>query len=401
MEQQGTYDAQFGERKVCVLIPTYNNAGTLGAVLEQVLAYTRHVIVVNDGATDDTMAVLERFPQINVLAYQPNRGKGIALRRGFRYALEQGYDFAITMDADGQHYASDLLTFLDKADKSDPAILIGARNLHQENMPGKNTFANKFSNFWFYVETGLKGPDTQSGYRLYPLFAMKGMRFACTKYEFEIEVLVRCSWKGIRIGWVPVGVYYPPAEERVSHFRPFRDFSRISVLNTVLVTIAFLYIHPRNLLRFIFSKDGLRYIWREQLLAAGESNGTKAASVGFGVFMGIFPVWGFQMLIAVVIAQLLKLNKALVLIASNISIPPMIPFILLGSMQMGRFFVKEDTTWWLFKIGSNISFDDVKQNLFQYITGSITLAVAAGLVAGLVTWLALSVFRRKRAAAQT
>ncbi len=256
MEQQGTYDLQFAERNVCVLIPTYNNAGTLGTVLEQVLGYTRHVIVVNDGSTDNTAAVLERFPQVNVLSYEPNRGKGIALRRGFRYAVEQGYDFAITMDADGQHYASDLLTFLGKADKNDPTILIGARNLHQENMPGKNTFANKFSNFWFYVETGLKGPDTQSGYRLYPLFAMKGMRFMCTKYEFEIEVLVRSSWKGIRIGWVPVGVYYPPAEERVSHFRPFRDFSRISVLNTVLVTIAFLYIHPATCCVSSFLKTG-------------------------------------------------------------------------------------------------------------------------------------------------
>ncbi len=399
MEQQGTYDIQFRERNVCVLIPTYNNAGTLKAVLEQVLAYTQQVIVVNDGSTDHTAAVLEQFPQVSVLSYQPNRGKGIALRRGFRYATEQGYDFAITMDADGQHYASDLIAFLERADRSDPAILIGARNLHQENMPGKNTFANKFSNFWFYVETGLKGPDTQSGYRLYPLFAMKGMRFACTKYEFEIEVLVRSSWKGIRIGWEPVGVYYPPAEERVSHFRPFRDFSRISVLNTVLVTIAFLYIHPRNFFRFIFSKDGLRYIWREQLLAAGESNSRKAASVGFGVFMGIFPVWGFQMLIAVVIAAFLRLNKALVLISSNISIPPMIPFILLGSMFMGRFFVPEDTTWLMFS--KHITFEDVQQHLFQYITGSITLAGVAGLIAGLVTYAALSAFRRKRAAAQT
>ncbi len=115
--------------------------------------------------------------------------------------------------------------------------------------------------------------------------------------------------------------------------------------------------------------------------------------------MGIFPVWGFQMLIAVVIAQLIKLNKALVLISSNISIPPMIPFIVYGSFQMGRMFVTEDATWILFS--KDLSLDDVKQNLFQYITGSITLSIAAGLVTGLVTWLALSVFRRKRAAAQT
>ncbi len=394
MTPQATYDAQFEARKVCVLIPTYNNAGTLGNVLRDVLAYTRHVIVVSDGATDHTAEVLAQFPEVAVVAYSPNRGKGIALRRGFRYATEQGYDYAITMDADGQHFASDIPVFLEKLETEPDAIFIGARNLQQENMPGKNTFANKFSNFWFYVETGLKGPDTQSGYRLYPLHAMKGMRFSCTKYEFEIEVLVKCSWRGIKIEWIPVQVYYPPAEERVSHFRPFRDFSRISVLNTVLVTIAFAYIHPRNFIRFIFSKGGLKQLLREYLMSPEESNGRKALSVGFGVFMGIVPLWGFQMLVALVTAALLKLNKGLVFIAANISIPPMIPLIIYMSFVTGRLYVKQDATWLLFK--KDITLASIQQNLLQYISGSITLAIIAGLLAGGITYVLLQVFRRKR-----
>lgn len=388
------YDSQCSTQKICVLIPTYNNAGTLGDVLRNVLSYTSHVIVVNDGATDHTADVLAQFPQVNVLAYTPNRGKGIALRRGFKYAVANGYDFAITIDADGQHFASDLPVFFDKVREKPRAIFIGARNLQQENMPGKNTFANKFSNFWFYVETGLKGPDTQSGYRLYPLHAMKKMWFTCTKYEFEIEVLVKSAWRGIKIEWVPVQVYYPPAEERVSHFRPFRDFSRISVLNTVLVTIAFLYIHPRNFIRFIFSKGGLKQLVREQLLAPEESNATKAMSIGFGVFMGIVPIWGFQMIVALAMAALLRLNKALVIIAANISIPPVIPIIVYLSFQAGRLFVQEDATWVLFSKELNI--ESMWQNIFQYVTGSITLAIAAGLLAWGISYVLLESFRKKR-----
>ena len=243
MAQTPTYDQQFIARKICVLIPTYNNAGTLGKVVAEVLTYTSHVIVVNDGSTDQTAEILEQFPQLAVVSYAPNKGKGIALRRGFKFAIQQGYDYAITIDADGQHFPDDLPVFLKKVEEEPGAIIIGARNLQQENMPGKNTFANKFSNFWFYVETGLKLPDTQSGFRLYPLHAMKGMRFFCNKYEFEIEVMVKASWKGIKVLPAPVKVYYPPAEERVSHFRPFKDFSRIGVLNTVLVTGSKYYLH--------------------------------------------------------------------------------------------------------------------------------------------------------------
>ncbi|MGX5819578.1 DUF2062 domain-containing protein [Chitinophaga lutea] len=389
-----TYDAVCGTHKICVLIPTYNNAATLGQVLHDVLSYTSHVIVVNDGATDHTADVLAQFPQIKVLAYQPNGGKGTALRRGFDFARKQGYDFAVTIDADGQHFASDLPVFFERASTERETILIGARNLQQENMPGKNTFANKFSNFWFYVETGLKGPDTQSGYRLYPLHAMKDMRFACSKYEFEIEVLVRSSWRGIRVDWAPVKVYYPPAEERVSHFRPFRDFSRISVLNTVLVTIAFLYIHPRNFFRVLFSKGGLKRLLRDLLLAPGESNAVKAASIGFGVFMGIVPVWGFQMLIALALAALWRLNKTLVIIAANISIPPMIPLIIYGSFQAGRLYVSEDATWVIFS--KELTLESIQRNVFQYVTGAVTLAVAAGLVAWGLTYVLMSAWRKKR-----
>ena len=251
----------FKEANVCVLVPTYNNEQTLAAVLESLLPYTDQLLVVNDGSTDGTPGILDRFPQIERVSYPVNKGKGYALRTGFKRALELGYDYAITIDSDGQHFAEDLPKFLDKLQDHPHAIIMGARNMDQASVPGKSSFGHKFSNFWFKVETGKKLSDTQSGYRLYPIRQLEKLRFITRKYEFEIEVLVRASWAGVEMTEVPVRVFYAEKEKRISHFRPFRDFSRISVLNTVLVLITFLYIKPRDFFRGIKKKiSGKSYV---------------------------------------------------------------------------------------------------------------------------------------------
>jgi glycosyltransferase involved in cell wall biosynthesis len=244
----------FKTKKVCVLVPTYNNATTLPLVLESILSFTDQVIIVNDGSTDNTLSVITGFPEVEIVSYAINQGKGYALRKGFQHAVEAGYEYAITIDSDGQHYADDLPLFLAMVGQHPNAIVIGARNMDQASVPGKSSFGNKFSNFWFWVETGIRRNDTQSGYRLYPVKSLAGMRFFTKKYEFEIEVIVRAAWRGIEVLEVPVKVFYPEKEKRISHFRPFRDFSRISVLNTVLVTLAFLYIKPRDFFRSIKKK---------------------------------------------------------------------------------------------------------------------------------------------------
>ena len=246
------------DKKVCVLVPTYNNASTLPKVLRELLAFTRQIIVVNDGSTDDTLKVLSQFPEIEMVSYQKNRGKGFALQRGFAHAVASGYDYVITIDSDGQHYADDLVKFVEMLDANPKAIIIGARNMDQASVPGKSSFGNRFSNFWFWVNTGIRRNDTQSGYRLYPVKSLANTTFFTRKYEFEIEVIVRGAWKGIQVIEVPVKVFYPEKEKRISHFRPFRDFSRISALNTVLVAIALLYIKPRDLFLRIKKKTSDR-----------------------------------------------------------------------------------------------------------------------------------------------
>ncbi len=244
------FQSVFKQKKVCVLVPTYNNAQTLRQVLRDVLEYTDQVLVVNDGSTDSTPEILKEFIDLSIVNFPTNKGKGYALRMGFKKAVELGYDYAITIDSDGQHYADDLPVFLKKLADHPSAIIIGARNMEHASIPGKSSFGHKFSNFWYWVETSLRLNDTQSGYRLYPVKLLNNFLFITRKYEFEIEVLVRASWSGIEVTDTPIKVFYAEKGKRISHFRPFWDFTRISILNTFLVTIALLYIKPRD---FLFS----------------------------------------------------------------------------------------------------------------------------------------------------
>lgn len=381
---QTKYQNKFSELKCCVIVPTYNNQKTLEQVITDLLEYTSNIFVVNDGSTSETAEILSRFKQINVIDLKQNQGKGNALKLGFRAAVNAGYEHAITIDSDGQHMASDLPKFLDKLEKDPGCLIIGARNMDQDGIPGKSSFGNRFSNFWFLVETGIKLPDTQSGYRLYPIHRLRKLKYFTRKFEFEIEIIVRAAWKGIDVVSVPIEVYYAKGEERISHFRPFKDFFRISVLNTVLVALAFLLYRPLMYIRSFSLK---------KFLGTGESTIRLASAVGFGGFMGIFPVWGFQMLVAAFIAHLLRLNKALVLVASNISFGPMVAVIIYSSFLVGSFFVQDPV---LLAFDNTLSPASIKTGVFQYIIGSVLLSIAVGIIMFLVSHTAISIRRWKK-----
>lgn len=245
----------FAEQKIAIVMPTYNNVQTVGAVITALLPYCGAIFVVNDGSTDGTLAVLRDFgSQITLISYDKNRGKGYALKCGFRAARAQGFRYAITIDSDGQHKAHDLPKFLTAIKENEDSILLGSRTFDHENMPQKSKFANRFSNFWFRVQTAKKVQDTQTGFRLYPIQKMGNMAPITSRYEAELELLVRCAWRGFSILEVPIHVFYPKKEERVSHFRPKIDFLRISILNTFLCIFAIFYGYPALLIRKICKK---------------------------------------------------------------------------------------------------------------------------------------------------
>ena len=387
---------QFEQLKVCILVPTYNNAVTLDALLKDLQKLNAYIIVVNDGSTDETQNILDQYTGIHSISYSPNKGKGFALRRGFSAAVSQGYQYAISIDSDGQHFARDIPAFLDCLEKNPGALIIGARNMDQSSVPGKSSFGHRFSNFWFKVETGIQLPDTQSGFRLYPVQRLQSMTFITRRFEFEIEVIVRSAWNGIPVTSVPVSVYYAPPGERVSHFRPFADFTRISILNTFLVFISFLYIRPRDLLRRLFLKQKWKEVFIDELFDPSQSNLRKSVSVAFGVFMGILPIWGFQLVSAIFLAVLLRLNKGLVIVFANISIPPMIPLIIYASYRFGAFWMPANAQ--VISLTKTLSLSAIRYNFKQYLAGSVSLAIITGLVTGLITYLLLQLFSKKNQA---
>ncbi len=265
--------------------------------------------------------------------------------------------------------------------------------MNQSSVPGKSSFGHRFSNFWYWVETGIRLPDTQSGYRLYPVSRLETMRFFTNRFEFEIEVIVRAAWKGIPVLSVPVSVYYPPPEDRVSHFRPFMDFTRISILNTFLVFFSLIYIKPRDFFRRLFVKHKWKEVFVDELFDPAQTMTRKSVSLAFGIFMGILPVWGFQLIIAVFAAVIMRLNKGLVILFANISIPPMIPLIIYASYRFGNFWMPGSSP--SISMTKSLSLSMIRYNFKQYLAGSISLALTAGFVTGLICYVLLKIFSKR------
>ena len=391
MEVIASYKERLHELKAVVIVPTYNNRGTIADVIASLKEYSSDIMIVNDGSTDDTLEILNAIEGIQIQSYPVNKGKGYALKYGLGKAYEQGFRYAITIDADGQHFADDLPVFIKRIEEVPDSLLIGARNLTADNMPGKNTFANRFSNFWYKVETGQELSDTQSGYRLYPLDKIQNIHFFTSRYEFEVEIIVRAAWRGVNVENVPIKVYYPPVEERVSHFRPFHDFFRISILNTVLVLYAFLIWYPWRFVRSL-TWTNIKNFFSKHVFDSKESNIRMAASMGWGIFCGIIPLWGYQMVFAALSAHFMKLNKIVALVFSNISIPPMIPFILYGSVWTGALILREPIAISFI----DISLDNVAQSLLQYLIGSVSLAAVLGVLTTAVGWTVMVLCKRGR-----
>lgn len=253
------------ENEVCAVIPTYQNAKTLLKVVTDVHRVVNTVFVVDDGSNDGTAALLDKAtgnerPE-KVLTHAKNQGKGAALKTGLTFARQQGFRYVVTVDADGQHRADDIPALLKAVEEEPDALAIGSRGLQHENMPAKSTFANRFSNFWFALQTLQRLPDTQSGLRVYPLRRLHGLRWMSARYEAELTLLVFSAWAGVKLLPVPVSVYYPPRDQRVTHFRPGRDFTRISVLNTLLCFLMVVYGWPRIFCRQI--ARGVKGVFRK------------------------------------------------------------------------------------------------------------------------------------------
>jgi glycosyltransferase involved in cell wall biosynthesis len=224
--------------RVCALVPSLDNALTIGDVAAGIRALGLTVIVIDDGSTDGT-GQAARDAGAEVLRHETNRGKGAALQTGWEAAAARGFSHVITLDADGQHAPSDIPRFLERLQQTPDALLVGDRPMTGEHVPKSSRIGRAVSDFMLWAaaskEIGAERPDTQCGFRVYPLGHVRQLPLRGRRYEFEMEVLVRAAWVGVPVLSVPISVHYPPEDERVSHFHKWRDNARIVGVYTRLM----------------------------------------------------------------------------------------------------------------------------------------------------------------------
>lgn len=211
------------------LIPAYQASRSLKQVLSELCALDPDgaVLVVDDGSTDGS-GDIARGSGIDVVSHATNLGKGLALKTGFAWLAERGFETTVTLDADGQHRAVDAV-MLAKHSAPTRAIVLGIRDMKRAGAPGPSQFSNRFSNWWVSRFAGQELSDTQCGLRRYPLHTTLALGSDARGYGFECDLLVRAARHGIPIVEVPVEVIYPPKAERVSHFHVVYDPARIVV----------------------------------------------------------------------------------------------------------------------------------------------------------------------------
>jgi glycosyltransferase involved in cell wall biosynthesis len=209
-----------------VLIPSYDCAETIGAVVTDARPHAELVLVVDDGSSDATAAHARRAGA-EVLRHEHNRGKGAALVSGMRELEGRGFTHAISMDGDGQHLGREIPTLVAVARTEPGAIVIGSRRIGDQEVAAANLFGNRVANLAVRLAARTAVGDTQSGFRIYPLPAVLALPASGDRFEYETTVIIRAARAGLPIRSVPVGVYYPPVAERRSHYRKVRDTLRI------------------------------------------------------------------------------------------------------------------------------------------------------------------------------
>ncbi|MDR0303999.1 MAG: DUF2062 domain-containing protein [Chitinispirillales bacterium] len=367
--------------KFCVIIPVFNNEKTIKSVVCESQNYIEKVIVIDDGSTDRTSQIIDEIPNIVVHKFPQNRGKGAAIQKGFEIALKNGFSHAITLDADGQHFPQWIEIAINECEEKPENLFVAARTgeIIGEFAPKKNIFARKFGNLWIKIYTGFSLSDTQSGFRVYPIKKMKNIKFKTNRFEFEQEVLVKSAWAGIKLTEFSIPQFYQSQNERISHYRVFRDSIRISWF---FVKTAFAKIH------FVFNNE----------LKSNISPRKAAFSFAIGVFLGIFPIYGFQMPAALAISTAAKLNRPLSALGTMISVPPLLPFILIASIWLGSIVFpdsiqKVETLTDLF---SENKLEFLLKGGKCFIVGSVILAFILATISYLIAFLICLATRKKK-----
>ncbi len=405
-----------------ILLPTYNNAPKLAAVLRGVAALGVPMLVVNDGSTDATAEILDAFvaehadPGLDLqrIDHARNRGKGAALRTGFRAARRLGFTHALSMDTDGQHDPADAQALLEAASAQPTAIVVGCRNAADPDYPAANRVGRTFSNLCIFIASGRRIEDSQSGYRVYPLGLVEAVPCRAGRYGYEAEILTRSGWAGCPLVEVPIRVIYPPAAEHISHFRPWLDSWRSAALHLRLFIRAVMpwpfkkWPPPAstppppgaNADQALASVAPQRPLWQRALLWFDPrelvrsarrdrvSQMSVAAGLGVGALVANLPVYPVQTLVAVYLAKRLHLHPVSTVAGSQLAFPPIGLALIFAAITLGHLVLTGSPPRWSdFRDLGSLSFGEIRHLMHEYFLSWWIGGVALGIVLGLATFI--------------
>jgi glycosyltransferase involved in cell wall biosynthesis len=376
--------------KLAILIPLYNSEETILDVIKKCQQFSNNIVVVNDGSTDRSGELLAKISdEITLITHSSNRGKGGSLRAGFSYLIEHNFTHALTIDSDGEHSPEDIPTFLEKMEESPQKLWIGARVLTKTRCKVSLIIkiVRHICNFWIKIYTGHSLKDSRSGFRLYPLSDLKKRIFTRVGFDFEQEVLLKLAWNGTEIDEFDIF----DINVRNKTLLDLRSLSELYQLLSLNIGAFFhRFINP-----FAGSEipgDTILEKFKNSIdkeLKSNLSPFSAAASISIGAFFGLLPIYGFQVFALLFFATLIKLNRPIAFLGSNVSFPPFWPIIFpvaakIGSVVLGR---SDEVV----SVGGKIV-----SGFFQFVVGSLILAPSVALLVFLISYPIFSSIQKSK-----
>ncbi|VAX38162.1 hypothetical protein MNBD_UNCLBAC01-587 [hydrothermal vent metagenome] len=375
------------------IIPVYNNGKTVCQVITDCKKYLENIVVVDDGSTDIDLVNAVTDKDVVVIKHQNNEGKGAALLTGMRYVDKQGGKYAITIDADGQHFPKDIEKFIPHIVTHDNVIVIGSRNFDTDNVPAKSKIGRKIASFWLKIETGIFLDDCQSGFRAFPVKYILQLNLKGSRYDFETEFLAKAAWAGLKFKTVNIDVHYPEAKNRVSHFRSIVDNLRISRAHFVLVSRCLL---PFGHKKIVKDKKKIDYALLRHpvkmfkfLLKENASPGGLAASAAVGIFLAVLPLIAVHTIVIIYVTSRLHLNKVMAVGIQNLCMPPFVPVICIEIGHYMRF------GYWLTDISFETVFHQGLERIWEWFLGSLIFAPLASIIVGVAVYFIAKILQKR------
>jgi len=372
-----------------IVIPLYNHAATVRKVAKEALSISKNVLVVDDGSTDGGIKNLKALP-LNTIRFDKNKGKGTAINSAAEYAKANGFSHIVTIDADGQHFPSDIPKLLRYSKNHPDAIIIGKRKFKNSQAPAISKFGRKFSGFWAKVQTGKTITDIQSGFRVYPVEIFGKYKTFSKRFAFEVEIVIKALWAGFQVREADVEVYYPEnKEERVSHFKLIKDNFRLGVLNTYLTIRSMIPIAHRKYVKNkkgeVISLNPFRVVAEQ--LKRDDNPMHLGISGAWGSFWGAIALPGLRSFILMVGVGWFNLNRMVAFSVDKLAIPPFIPFV---CIQVG-FFIRHGH--FLTEISWRVLGVQFFQRVWEWFLGSLIVAPIFALIVGSVIYIVGKIMR--------